>query len=65
MDLNPKKLRTMTRILRHIDKELAALLDNEPDFYGKVPITLNFKKGRCVNLNWGGAQKTIQVEGER
>lgn len=45
------KAETITLILRKIDTELDDLLGREPEYHGKMVLTLNFNAGRFMNMS--------------
>ena len=44
---------TITTILCKVDAELADLLAREPEYHGKVVLSLNFNAGRFMNMSCG------------
>lgn len=55
------KEKTITCILQRVDAEVAQLLTEQPKYCGDMTIKLNFKDGRCPNMNVGN-HKSVIVE---
>ena len=52
---------TIMRILHKVRDEVGDVLEREPEYHGKITLTLNFNAGRCLKMT-SEPKKTILVE---